>query len=53
MELILVFILLSKKMSWMWTISKVVIEFVTTLLLFYVLVSSQRGMWDVSSPTGD
>ena len=37
----------------MWTISKVFIEFVTTLLLFYVLVSSQRGVWDVSFPTRD
>ena len=37
----------------MQTISKVFIEFVTTLLLFYVLVSSQKGMWDVSSLTRD
>ena len=32
---------------------KVFIEFVTTLLLFYVLASWPRGMWDPSSPTRD
>ena len=37
----------------MWTIFKVFIEFVTILLLFYVLVFWQRGMWDLSSPTRD
>ena len=37
----------------MWTIFKVLIEFVTTLLLFYVLVFWPRGMWDLSSPTRD
>ena len=35
----------------MWTIFKVFIEFVTILLLFYVLVFWPRGMWDLSSPT--
>ena len=30
---------------------KVFIEFVTILLLFYVLVFWLRGMWDLSSPT--
>ena len=36
----------------MWTIFlKVFIEFVTILLLFYVLVFWLRGMWDLSSPT--
>ena len=30
----------------MWTILKVFIEFVTILLLFYVLVFWSRGMWD-------
>ena len=35
----------------MWTIFKVFIEFVTLLLLFYVLVFWLRGMWDLSSPT--
>ena len=37
----------------MWTILKVFIEFVTILLLFYVLVFWPRGMWDLSSPTND
>ena len=37
----------------MWTILKVFIEFVTTLLLFYVLVFWPQGMWDLSSPTRD
>ena len=36
-----------------WTIFKVFIEFVTILLLFYVLVFWLRGMWDLSSPTRD
>ena len=35
----------------MWTILKVFIEFVTTLLLFYVLVFWPPGMWDLISPT--
>ena len=30
---------------------KVFIDFVTILLLFYVLVFWPRGMWDLSSPT--
>ena len=34
----------------MWTIFKVFIEFVTILLLFYVLVFWPWGMWDLSSP---
>ena len=37
----------------MWTIFKVFIEFVTILLLFYVLVFWPRGMWALSSPTRD
>ena len=37
----------------MWTIFKVFIEFVTTLLLFYVLVFWLRGMWDLNFPTRD
>ena len=37
----------------MWTIFKVFIEFVTILLLFYVLVFWPRAMWDLSSPTRD
>ena len=37
----------------MWTIFKVIIEFVTILLLFYVLVFWPWGMWDLSSPTRD
>ena len=35
----------------MWTIFKVFIEFVTILLLFYVLVFWPPGMWDFTSPT--
>ena len=34
----------------MWTILKVFIKFVTTLLLFYVLVFWPQGMWDLSYP---
>ena len=37
----------------MWTIFKGFIEFVTILLLFYVLVFWPRGTWDLSSPTRD
>ena len=38
----------------MWTnVLKVFIEFVTILLLFYVLVFWPRGMWDLSSLTRD
>ena len=37
----------------MWTIFKVFIEFVTILLLFYVLVFWPRGTWDLSSSTRD
>ena len=37
----------------MWTILKVFIEFVTSLLLFYVLFLWLPGMWDLSSPTRD
>ena len=36
----------------MWTIFKVFIEFVTILLLFYVLVFWPQGMWDLSSRPG-
>ena len=32
----------------MWTTLKVFIEFVTILFLFYVLVFSPQGMWDLS-----
>ena len=41
------------KIFLMWTIFKVFIEFVTILLLFYVLVFWSQGMWDLSSPTRD
>ena len=41
------------KIFWMWTIFKVLIEFVTILLLFYVLVFWLQGMWDLSSLTRD
>ena len=37
----------------MLTIFKVFIEFVTILLLFYVLALWPRGMWDISTPTKD
>ena len=37
----------------MWAIFKLFIEFVTILLLFYVLFFWPRGMWDLSSPIGD
>ena len=39
----------------MWTILKVLIEFVTLLLLlfFSVLVSWLQGMWDLSFQTRD
>ena len=37
----------------MWTVFKVFIEFVTILLLFYVLFFWPRGMWDLISPTRD
>ena len=36
----------------MWTIFKVFTEFVTILLLFYVLVFWPRGMWDLNSQPG-
>ena len=32
----------------MWIIFKVFIEFITILLLFYVLVFWPQGMWDLS-----
>ena len=35
----------------MWTIFKVVIQFVTELFLFYIFVFWPRVMWDLSSPT--
>ena len=35
----------------MWTIFKAFTEFVTVLLLFYVLVFGPQGMWDPRSPT--
>ena len=37
----------------MWLISKVFIEFVTLLLLFYVLGFWPQDLWDLSSPTGN
>ena len=36
-----------------WTIFKVFIEFVTILILFYVLLFWPCGMWDLVSPSGD
>ena len=41
------------KKIWMWTMFKVFIEFVTILLLFYVLVFWPGGMWDLSFPTSN
>ena len=41
------------KVFLMWTIFKVFIEFVTILLLFYVLVFWLQGTWDLSSLTRD
>ena len=35
----------------MWTILKVFIEFVTVLILLYVLDFWLGGMWDLSFPT--
>jgi len=35
----------------MWTFKKVFIEFVTVLLLFYILVFELWGMWDLSFST--
>ena len=37
----------------MWIIFKVFIEFITILLLFYVLSFWLRVMWNLSSPTRD
>ena len=37
----------------MWTILKVFIEFVTVLLLSYVLVFWPQGIWDLNSLTTD
>ena len=52
------FLKLKTTMAWrffflMWIIFKVFVEFVTTLLLFYVLFFCPQGMWDLSSPTRD
>ena len=41
------------KIFLMWTVFKVLIEFVTILLLFYVLVFWPQGMQDLSSLTRD
>ena len=35
----------------MWTIFKVVIQFITELFLFYIFVFWPRVIWDLSSPT--
>ena len=37
----------------MWSIFKVFIEFITILLLVYILVSWPPGFWDLSFPTRD
>ena len=37
----------------MWTIFKIFTEFVTILLLFYVLDFWLQGVWDLSFPTND
>ena len=41
------------KIFLMWTIFKVFIEYVTMLLLFYVLIFWPQSMWDFSSPARD
>ena len=41
------------KIFLMWTTFKVFIEFVTVLILFYLLVFWLRGMWDLGSLTRD
>ena len=38
---------------WMWTTFKGFIEFVTIMLLFYVLNFWLQGMWNLSSPARD
>ena len=42
-----------KYFSFMWTIFKVFIEFVTILLLFNILAFWPQRMWDPSSPNRD
>ena len=37
----------------MWTVFRLFIEFVTVLLLFYVLVFQPGGIWDLISLTRD
>ena len=44
---------MSLKIVLTWTIFKVFIEFVTILLLFYVLVSWPQGMWNLDPLTRD
>ena len=41
------------KIFLLWAIFKVFIEFITILLLFYVLIFLATSMWDLSSPTRD
>ena len=41
------------KIILMWAIFKVFIEFVTILLLLYVLAFWLQGIWTLSLPTGD
>ena len=41
------------RLFFIWTIFKVCTKFVTTLLLFYILVFWPLGMWDLSSPARD
>lgn len=47
------FILFSFFFFLIWTIFKVFFEFVTILLLFYVLIFGLQGMWDLSSSSRD
>ena len=37
----------------MWAILKIFTEFITIVLLSYVLVFWLQGVWDLSSPTGE
>ena len=45
--------LLFKQFFFIWTILKASIEFVTTLLLLYILVFWPQGRWDFSFSTRD
>ena len=48
MRSLFIYIFIYLKDFLMWTILKVFIEFVTILILFFVLVFGPRGMWEGS-----